>query len=129
VGGSDDRTPETPVGPSFLLGVGTGVLLGLFTSLSPVVAIAAIGLILVITAIGFRSGAKASRSMFLGGTLVGSGVILGLGAANTIGACVNTDDFCGNANIWPLAAFAVLAIAAGALAVLAASTQRPRASK
>jgi hypothetical protein len=129
VGGSHDLTPDTPLGPSFLLGAGTGVLLGVFTSLSPVIAIVALGLVLVVTAIGMRSDAKASRSVFLGATLIGSGVVLGLGAANTIGACVNTEDFCGGANVWPLAAFAVLAIAAGTLAVLAAWIRRPRPSE
>ena len=54
--------------------------------------------------------------MQLAGTLVGAGAILLYGAINTVAACINTDDFCGNANVWPLGALAVVTIGAGATA-------------
>ena len=52
----------------------------------------------------------------MAGTLIGAGAVLAYGAINTVAACINTDDFCGNANVWPLGAFALVTIGAGAIA-------------
>ncbi|HEV8402357.1 MAG TPA: hypothetical protein VGQ31_04920, partial [Candidatus Limnocylindrales bacterium] len=60
--------------------------------------------------------ADPSGSMSLAGGLVGAGAIFLFGTINTIAACSGTDDFCGNANVWPLGAFALLTIATGAVA-------------
>ena len=62
----------------------------------------------------------------MAGVLVGAGAVLLLGTFNTVAACLDTDDFCGNANVWPLAAFAVFTIGAGVAAVGAVAFRTAR---
>jgi len=86
------------------------------TSLSPVVAIVVIVAVILGTVVGVGARADPSRTMQLAGTLVGAGGFLVYGVINTVASCINTDDFCGNANVWPLGALAVITIGAGAVA-------------
>lgn len=97
---SDPQKGQIPFGRWLPLGIGTGVLLGLFTSLSPVVALIGVGLVAVMTALGVRRRDNPARSVLLAGTLLGAGATLLFGAINTVAACMNTDDFCGQANVW-----------------------------
>lgn len=113
------------VAPRLFLGVVTGLLLGLLTALSPFAAILAIAGVLVITVINVVRGGDTSRTLLLAGTLVGAGIFLLYGAANTTSSCINTDDFCGNVNIWPLSALAVITIAVGAVATAVVARRRP----
>jgi hypothetical protein len=110
--------------PRLFLGFATGLLLGLVTSLSPVIAIVAILAVLVGTVLNVRR-ADASRSMQLAGTLVGAGAVLSYGAINTVAACINTADFCGNANVWPLGVLAVVTIGTGTVAAAVAALRSP----
>jgi hypothetical protein len=111
--------------PRLPLGIATGLLVGLLTSLSPFLAIVAIVVVLVGTVMSVRQRADPSRTMQLAGTLVGAGAILLYGAINTVAACINTDDFCGNANVWPLGALAVVTIGAGAIATAVVAFRSP----
>ena len=102
-----------PVAPRFVLGVATGLLLGILISVSPFAAIVAILAVLVGAVIGVGRRADPSRTMLMAGTLVGAGAFLFYAAINTVAACLNTDDFCGNANVWPMGALAVVTVGAG----------------
>ena len=114
------KTAIRLLAPRFLLGVGAGVLLGLLTaSLSPVIGIVVILVVLVGTVGGLRAGADPSR-MILAGTLVGAGAVLLVGAINTFVACSATIDFCGDANLWPLAALAAVTFGVGMVAAVVA---------
>lgn len=111
--------------PRIVLGCATGLLLGLLTSLSPVISFAALGAVLVFTVISLSRRADAPRTILMGGTLVGGGAFLLYGFVSTVAACVNTDTFCGNANPWPLGALAVAMIVAGIGAMAIVAIRRP----
>jgi hypothetical protein len=123
--GNQPHRTRSSLAPTFLLGVATGLLLGLLASLSPFIAIVAIVAVLVATVLSVGQRADPSRTMQLAGTLVGAGAWLFYGAINTVAACINTDDFCGNANVLPLGVFAVVTIGAGAIATAVAAFRRP----
>lgn len=123
--GIQPQRTRSSLAPRLLLGVATGLLLGLLTSLSPVTAIVAILAVLVCTAMSVRRRADPSRIMPWAGTLIGAGALLLFGAVNTVAACINSDDFCGNANVWPLGALAVVTIGAGAIATAVAALRSP----
>ena len=101
------------------------MLLGLLTSLSPVIAVVAILVVLVGAVMGILRRADSSRVIHLAGTLVGVGALLVYGVVNTMTACFDTDDFCGNANVWPLGALAVVTVGAGAVAAVVAVIRSP----
>jgi hypothetical protein len=111
--------------PRLLLGVATGLLLGLLTSLSPVIAVVAILAVLVGTVMGVVRRADSSRNIQLAGTLVGAGAFLFYGVVNTMTACFDTDDFCGNANVWPLGALAVVTVGAGTVTAVVTVFRSP----
>lgn len=104
--------------PRLVLGVASGLLLGILTALSPALAIGAMAAIIVVTSIELIRASDRGRAMFLAGVLIGAGGLLAFGTANTVRACAQTEDFCGNANVLPLGAFAALVVAAGAVAAL-----------
>ncbi len=114
--GTEPHRTRTELPPRLLLGVATGLLLGLLTSLSPVIAVVAILAVLVAAVIGILRRADSSRIIQLAGTLVGIGALLVYGVVNTVTACFDTDDFCGNANVWPLGALALVTVGVGAVA-------------
>ena len=101
--------------PRFILGVATGLLVGLLIVLSPVVVIVALVGVLIATVGGIAQEHDRLRSMVLAGVLVGIGALLLYGAVSTIAACNGTEDFCGNANPWPLAVLALGTIGVGAI--------------
>jgi hypothetical protein len=108
-----------------LLGVATGLLLGLLTSLSPVIAVVAMLGVLVAAVIGILRRADPSRIIQLAGTLIGIGALLVYGVVNTVTACFVTDDFCGNANVWPLGALVAVTLGAGTVAAAVAVIRSP----
>jgi hypothetical protein len=114
------------MGPRLVLGFATGLLLGLLTSLSPLIAIVAILAVLVGTLVGVGQRQDSSRTLLMAGTLVGAGAVLLFGAINTVAACRETDDFCGNANVWPLLAFAMVSVGVGILAAGAVAIRTNR---
>lgn len=116
---------RTPMAPGVVLGVATGLLVDLLTSLSPVTSIAAIVLIMVVTAVRLRGHADRSQTALLAGSVVGAGAFLSYGSVNTVVACINIDDFCGNANPWALGAFALATIAVGAIELALIATRKP----
>jgi hypothetical protein len=81
--------------------------------------------VLVAAVIEILRRADSSRLIQLAGTLVGVGAILVYGVVNTVTACLDTDDFCGNANIWPLGALAVVTVGAGTVAAAVALIRSP----
>ena len=108
----------TPVA-GFGLGLISGLVLGVFAALSPVITIVVIGLLIPTAALGVRARADPIRSLALASALIGSGAVLLFFAANTVAACIGTDDFCGNANPWSLAAFAAASLGVGVASTLA----------
>ncbi len=116
---------RTQLASRFLLGVAAGSLLGLLTSLSPVIAVVAMLAALAAAVIGVVRHADSSRIIQLAGTLIGVGAFLVYGVVNTISACFDTDDFCGNANVWPLGALAVVTVGAGTVAAAVAVFRSP----
>ena len=101
---------------NFVLGVATGLLVGILLVVSPVLAVVIVGIVLVGTAVSIGRRGDPSRGLSLAGTLVGAGILFLLGTANTIRACSDTADFCGNTNVLPLGALALVTIGIGAIA-------------
>jgi hypothetical protein len=101
------------------------LLLGLLTSLSPVIAVVAMLAVLVAVVIGLVRRTDSSRIVQLAGTLLGVGALLVYGVVNTVTACLDTDDFCGNANVWPLGALAVVTVGVGTVASAVAVIRNP----
>jgi hypothetical protein len=118
-----DRT-RSALASRLLLGVATGLLLGLLMLLSPVIAVVAILAVVGGTVVSVRR-ADPLRAIQLAGTLIGAGALLVYGVINTVAACAGTDDFCGNANVWPLAALAVVTVGVGAVAAVVAVARSP----
>lgn len=116
---------RSALAPRFVLGVASGLLLGFLTSLSPVIAVVAILVVLVGAVMGILRRAESSRVIQLAGTLVGIGALLFYGFVNTVTACFDTDDFCGNANVWPLGALALVIVGVGAIATAVAVIRSP----
>ena len=123
--GIEPRRTRSQLGSRLLLGVATGCLLGLLTSLSPVIAVVAILALLVGVVMSIVRRAESSRTIQFAGTLIGVGVVLVYGVINTTTACFDTDDFCGNANVWPLGALAVVTVGAGTIAAAVAVIRTP----
>jgi len=119
------ETQPHPTWRDLVLGVTTGLLVGLLVSLSPVLVVVAVVALLIATVIGIARDMHRSRSMFLAGALVGTGALFLYGVINTIAACSVTDDFCGNANVWPLAVLALATLGGGVVgAVVVAGRDR-----
>lgn len=95
------------------LGVATGLLLGLYTAILPVAAIVVTLVLGAMTALAVRTR-DTNRGLALAGTLTGVGLVLLVAAANTVLQCSTSDNFCGNANVVPLAVYAGGLVAAGA---------------
>jgi hypothetical protein len=112
----------------FAFGLTSGLLLGLFTDFMPVIAIVIIGLLIPSAVLGVRARADASRSFALAAALIGSGAVLLFFAVSTVASCIDTEDFCGNANPWPLAVFAAVCLGIGVAATLAIVVQARRSA-
>jgi hypothetical protein len=82
-----------------------------------VVVVAVVG-VLAAVVISVAQDVDPRRAMLLAGAPVGAGTVFLYGVINTIAACVVTDDFCGNANVWPLAVLALAAIGGGVAAAV-----------
>ena len=100
------------------IGVAGGVLLALLMSLVPVAAVVAIGVLVATTWI--QLARRREQVAMLAGATLGSGLALLLMVTTTVQSCSQTSDFCGNANVVPLLAFAVIALGSGLVASLAA---------
>jgi hypothetical protein len=81
--------------------------------------------VLVAAVIGVLRHADSSRLIEFAGTLLGVGAFLVYGVINTVTACFDTDDFCGNANVWPLGALALVIVGTGAVAAAIAVIRTP----
>ncbi|MDA8203285.1 MAG: hypothetical protein M0Z49_11100 [Chloroflexi bacterium] len=115
-----------PLATSFVLGIGAGILTGLLVSVLPIASAALLVVGLFAMAVALVRN-DALRSLFTAGILVAAGGYLAFGAISTIVACSQTDDFCGQANVWPLALIALATFGAGALAaVITVTRQRAR---
>lgn len=118
---SDRPGAEQRVG-ELAVGIAAGVLLGLLTSIAPVVSIIAIGALVIATWIGLA--VRRRRMASLSGTVLGSGLFLLWGAYTTIQSCSLTSNFCGDANVAPLIAVAVAGVGTGVFASIV-SFRRP----
>jgi hypothetical protein len=91
-----------------------GALLGLTSVVLMPIALALIPLALLASAKALREvPLPTRRSAGIAGVLVGAGSVFMFGALNTFAACVGTEDFCGDANIEPFLAFALLTLTCG----------------
>ncbi|MBA2717848.1 MAG: hypothetical protein H0U52_01205 [Chloroflexi bacterium] len=104
------------------VGIAAGALLGLLTSIAPVISIIAIGALVIATWIGLA--VRRRRMASLAGMVLGSGLFLLWGAYTTIQACSLTSNFCGDANVVPLIAFSVAGVSTGVFASIV-SLRRP----
>lgn len=121
------KRQRRPLPASFALGIGAGVLVGVLISVLPIVSFAFLLGALLVTAIAVARK-DAPRASFASGVLVAIGSYLTFGAISSIAACSKTDDFCGQANIWPLALFGIVTLGAGAVgAAITAFRQRRHA--
>lgn len=113
------RTPRIErLAASFIVGAATGALLGLLTIVVPTVTIAVILLVMVMTAGAVVRRTDRVRAISLAGVVVGAGAFLAFGTINTVVACAQSETFCGDANVVPLAAFAITAIVGGLASAL-----------
>lgn len=103
----------------YVLGMATGVLLAVLMSFIPVVAILGIVALLAATWIALARGRPHEQVASLAGISLGAGILLLYGAVSTVLACSQTANFCGNANVVPLAALALGAVASGLFASIA----------
>jgi hypothetical protein len=108
-----------------ILGLAAGLLLAVGLSLVPLLALAVfVGAMLYGPVAIWRH--DAAQAAFVGGLLVGAALVLAYGWVSTYGACRTTTDFCGNANLLPLATVTVLGLAEGvAVSLVARRHQRP----
>jgi hypothetical protein len=99
----------------FLAGLLLGLAGGLLTDLMPVVGLGLIvlGVITLLIRAKAVAGARPRELATAGGFLIGSGALFLYYSWNTISACANTDDFCGNANVVPLLAAAIVLLVVG----------------
>ena len=111
-----DRRGDQQATGELGVGIGAGVLLGLLTSLIPIVAIIGIGALVIATWIGLA--VRRRRMGLLAGATLGSGLFLLWGAYTTIQSCSQTSNFCGDANVLPLLAFAAAGVGTGVVASL-----------
>lgn len=107
------------------VGVAVGVLLGLLTSLAPIFAILAVGALLIGTWIALAR--HQPRLAALAGITLGSSLVFLWGVATTVQACSETANFCGDTNVLPLVAFAVVGLATGLIGAIA-SVRRAKTS-
>jgi hypothetical protein len=104
------------------LGVGLGLALAVLAVAYPVAGVSILLLVIgVELVLGLLPRVRPLRLALASGALIGSGIALTYGTANTYGACLQTANFCGNANLVPLAASALVAIVAGVLVGIAAT--------
>ena len=127
---AEDQQPLSVAVRGFLAGLVIGLVVGLLAVIVPVM-----GFLLlvagVVAALVSAWGDRATRTRGLStaaGFLIGLGGLFLWGSWNTISACEQTDDFCGDANIVPLLALAIALLLAGlvtaAWAVLSARRAR-----
>ena len=112
---AEDQQPRSVAVRGFPAGLGIGLVVGLLAVIVPVM-----GFVLlvagVVAALVSAWGDRATRTRGLSadaGFLVGLGGLFLLGSWNTISACEQTDDFCGDANVVPLLALAIALLLAG----------------
>ncbi len=103
----------------YFVGMAAGVLLAVMTSLIPVVAILGIAALSATTWIAVARGRPHMQVASLAGISLGAGIVLLYGAVSTVQSCSQTANFCGNANVVPLAALALGAVASGLFASIA----------
>jgi hypothetical protein len=89
------------------------------------IAVVAMVAVLVAVVFGVLRRSDSSRIIQLAGTLIGVGALLVYGVINTVTACFDTDDFCGNANVWPLGALALVTVGTGTVAAAVAVVRSP----
>ena len=101
-----------------------GFLLALGTALLPVVAVIAVGGLILATwnELAHRRG----PAQVLAGATLGSGLAFLWMATTTIQSCSQTSDFCGNANVVPLVGLAVVALGTGLVGSIATQGSRGR---
>lgn len=108
----------------YLIGITSGVLLSLLSALIPVVAFGLVAIANVATWISLLRRSDSDRKWSLAGLSIGSGAALLYAAASTVLSCALTDNFCGNANVAPLLAFALFGLASGVIASIVAFASR-----
>ena len=119
-----------PGGFGFVVGLVVGLLLALVSLVLLPITLALVPLGLLASAMALRE-VPLNRPVSAGSAafLLGVGAVLMFGALNTVGACAGTEDFCGNANIVPLFAFALVTLTCGVFAsiltIVRSNRQRP----
>jgi hypothetical protein len=107
------RPARRQTGVELAVGLAAGALLSLLASFMPILAIVGVGLAMVATWVGFFT--RPTRFPALAGATLGAGVVLLWGLVMTVQSCLQTSNFCGDANLTPLLAFAGVAAATGAI--------------
>jgi hypothetical protein len=125
-----ERARQPVLGP-LAVGVGSGVLLGIFTvSVLPEVAFAVVGLLSITAGIAMgRRSIGGPKTAFLAGASIGAGGVLLFGAVNTIAACWATEDFCGQADVVPILALALGALGIGLLSAVTLAVRLRRVTR
>jgi apolipoprotein N-acyltransferase len=112
---AEDQEPRSVVVRGFLAGLVIGLVVGLLAVIVPVMGF----VLLVAGVVAALVSAWGDRTARTRGLSAAAGFLMGLGALflwgswNTISACVQTDDFCGDANVVPLLALAIALLVVG----------------
>jgi uncharacterized membrane protein len=113
----------------------SGVMAGVATSLLLELLVVATFIVLAAGAVALLGGAlrdrgeRARRLAVLSGFLGGASALFVFGSINTVVACVQTDDFCGDANAGPFVAFSIGLVVAAIVSGLAAIESARRARR
>jgi hypothetical protein len=114
--GEQAQTTRRPKAGSLIVGAGLGVVLAIPTAIFPISGLpVAAGLIVVLASAFVARPVAVARLESIAGVLVGAGLLYLYGVANTIAACWQTADFCGQASVLPLLGLALFLIAIGSL--------------
>jgi hypothetical protein len=114
--GEDAQATRRPNADSLIVGVLLGVALAVPTAVFPISGLPIVaGLLLVLASTLVARPVALGRLASIAGVLIGAGLLYLYGVANTVAACWQTADFCGQANVLPLLGLALSLILVGTL--------------
>lgn len=112
---TDDSRPRSSVARAFAVALVAGLVAGYIAARIPVLGLPfALAAPILLTVRAAREDQRSpQRFAEISGVLLGTGGVFLLGALNTVAACLPTSDFCGEANVAPLLALALVMLVLG----------------
>jgi hypothetical protein len=112
---TEDQEPRTVAVRGFLAGLVVGLVCGLLAVIVPVMGFVLLvaGVVAALVSAWGNPVARMRGLSTTAGFFIAMGGLFLWGSWNTISACAQTDDFCGDANVVPLLGLAVALLVAG----------------